>query len=276
MIYIEFKATGSNLRRIDLNKVVAYTQNELGARFSLNSDWDDLSPIVAIFSKDDGVAYDMVLDDNRECTVPWEVLSGKGVLTVSLVGGNTLTSTEVEINVLATGQLGGLVSQPTDTLYQQLLTKYNKIEADWESCKTLLDAYKSEVSASTSAIDSTRENAVSELTQIQDNVNSLLDECKTNLSEAKEVYDKSVELLNSIALNSKYLANEGLVIGAVEKCNVITALSSEETLSYIDIAHEVIYNSTNNGVDIYTDSADTITQLLSESAVSYVNLGGVA
>lgn len=276
MIYIEFKATGSSLRRIDLNKVVAYTQNELSARFSLNSDWDDLNPIVAIFSKDNGPAYDMVLDDNRECTVPWEVLSGKGVLTVSLVGGNTLTSTEVEINVLATGQLGGLVSQPTDTLYRQLLSKYNEVEADWESCKSLLDTYKSEVSASTSAIDETRENAVNELTQIQNNVNSLLDECKNNLTEAKEVYNKSVELLNSIALNSKYLANEGLVIGAVEKCNVITALSSLEVLSYIDLAHGVIYNSTSNSVDIYTDGADTITQLLSENTISYVNLGGVA
>lgn len=276
MIYIEFKATGSNLRRIDLNKVVAYTQNELGARFSLNSDWDDLSPIVAIFSKDDGVAYDMVLDDNKECIVPWEALSGKGVLTVSLVGGNTLTSTEVEINVLATGQLGGLASQPSDTLYQQLLEKYNKVEADWESCKSLLDTYKSEVSASTSAIDTTRENAVNELTQIQNNVNSLLDECKNNLTEAKEVYNKSVELLNNIALNSKYLANEGLTVGAVEKCNVITALSSQEVLSYIDLAHEVIYNSTSNRVDIYTDGEDTITQLLSENTVGYINLGGVA
>nr|DAV55891.1 MAG TPA: hypothetical protein [Caudoviricetes sp.] len=276
MIYIEFKATGSNLRRTDLNKVVAYTQNELSARFSLNSDWDDLNPIVAVFSKDGGTCYDMVLDDNRECTVPWEVLGGKGVLNVSLVGGNTLTSTEVEINVLATGQLGGLVSQPSDTLYQQLLEKYNEVEADWESCKNLLDTYKSEVSASTSAIDATRENAVSELTQIQNNVNSLLTECKNNLSNAKEVYDKSVELLNSIALNSKYLANEGLTVGAVEKCNVIIALSSEETLSYIDLAHGVIYNSTSNSVDIYTDGADTITQLLSESAVSYINLGGVA
>ena len=265
MIYIEFKATGSNLRRTDLNKVVAYTQNELSARFSLNSDWDDLNPIVAVFSKDGGTCYDMVLDDNRECTVPWEVLGGKGVLNVSLVGGNTLTSTEVEINVLATGQLGGLVSQPSDTLYQQLLEKYNEVEADWESCKNLLDTYKSEVSASTSAIDATRENAVSELTQIQNNVNSLLTEWK-----------KSVELLNSIALNSKYLANEGLTVGAVEKCNVIIALSSEETLSYIDLAHGVIYNSTSNSVDIYTDGADTITQLLSESAVSYINLGGVA
>lgn len=276
MVYIEFKATGSNLRRTDLNKVVAYTQNELSARFSLNSDWDDLNPIVVVFSKDGGTCYDMVLDDNKECIVPWEVLSGKGVLTVSLVGGNTLTSTEVEINVLATGQLGGLVSQPTDTLYRQLLSKYNEVEADWESCKSLLDTYKSEVSASTSAIDETRENAVSELTQIQDSVNNLLTECKNNLSEAKEVYDKSVELLNSIALNSKYLANEGLTVGAVEKCNVITAVSSEETLSYIDLAHEVIYNSTSNGVDIYTDGADTITQLLSESNVNYVNLGGVA
>ena len=275
MIYIEFKATGSNLRRTDLNKVVAYTQNELSARFSLNSDWDDLSPIVAIFSKDRGTCYDMVLDDNKECIVPWEVLSGKGVLNVSLVGGNTLTSTEVEINVLGTGQLGGLTSQPTDTLYRQLLSKYNEVEADWESCKNLLDTYKSEVSASTSAIDTTRESAVAELTQIQNNVNSLLTECKNNLSDAKEVYDKSVELLNSIALNSKYLANEGLTVGAVEKCNVITALSSQEVLSYIDLAHEVIYNSTNNGVDIYTDGADTITQLLSESNVNYVNLGGV-
>lgn len=276
MIYIEFKATGSNLRRIDLNKVVAYTQNELSARFSLNSDWDDLNPIVAVFSKDGGTCYDMVLDDNKECIVPWEVLSGKGVLTVSLVGGNTLTSTEVEINVLGTGQLGGLTSQPSDTLYRQLLSKYNEVEADWESCKNLLDTYKSEVSASTSAINETRENAVAELTQIQNNVNSLLTECKNNLSNAKEVYDKSVELLNSIALNSKYLANEGLTVGAVEKCNVITALSSQEVLSYIDLAHEVIYNSTNNGVDIYTDNVDTITQLLSESNVNYVNLGGVA
>lgn len=65
MVYIEFKATGSNLRRTDLNKVVAYTQNELSARFSLNSDWDDLNPIVAIFSKDNGPAYDMVLDGNK-------------------------------------------------------------------------------------------------------------------------------------------------------------------------------------------------------------------
>lgn len=276
MIYIEFKATGSNLRRTDLNKVVAYTKNELSARFSLNSDWDDLNPIVAVFSKDGGICYDMVLDDNKECIVPWEVLSGKGVLNVSLVGGSTLTSTEVEINVLATGQLGGLTSQPTDTLYRQLLSKYNEVEADWESCKSLLDTYKSEVSASTSAIDTTRENAVAELTQIQNNVNSLLTECKNNLSNAKEVYDKSVELLNSIALNSKYLANEGLTVGAVEKCNVITALSSEETLSYIDLAHEVIYNSTSNSVDIYTDNVDTITQLLSENTVSYVNLGGVA
>lgn len=276
MIYIEFKATGSNLRRTDLNKVVAYTQNELSARFSLNSDWDDLNPIVAVFSKDGGICYDMVLDDNKECIVPWEVLSGKGVLNVSLVGGSTLTSTEVEINVLGTGQLGGLTSQPSDTLYRQLLSKYNEVEADWESCKSLLDTYKSEVSASTSAIDTTRENAVAELTQIQNNVNSLLTECKNNLSNAKEVYDKSVELLNSIALNSKYLANEGLTVGAVEKCNVITALSSEETLSYINLAHEVIYNSTSNSVDIYTDNVDTITQLLSENTVSYVNLGGVA
>lgn len=276
MVYIDFKATGSNLRRTDLNKVVAYTQNELSARFSLNSDWDNLTPIVAVFSKDGGVAYDMTLNDDRECTVPWEVLDGKGLLTVSLVGGSTLTSTEVNINILSTGQLGGLASQPTDTLYRQLLSKYNEVEADWESCKSLLDTYKSEVSASTSAIDETRENAVIELTQIQNNVNSLLDECKNNLTEAKEVYNKSVELLNSIALNSNYLANEGLVIGAVEKCNVITALSSLEVLSYIDLAHGVIYNSTSNSVDIYTDGADTITELLSESAVSYINLGGVA
>lgn len=276
MVYIEFKATGSILRRTDLNKVVAYTQNELSARFSLNSDWDDLNPIVAIFSKDNGPAYDMVLDDNRECTVPWEVLLGKGVLTVSLVGGSTLTSTEVEINVLATGQLGGLASQPSDTLYRQLLSKYNEVEADWESCKSLLDTYKSEVSASTSAINETRENAVVELTQIQNDVNNLLEDCKNNLASAKEVYNKSVELLNSIALNSKYLANVGLEIGAVEKCKVITALSSEETLFYINLAHEVIYNTTNNGVDIYTDNADTITQLLSDNTVSYINLGGVA
>ena len=204
MVYIDFKATGSNLRRTDLNKIVAFTKNELSARFTLNSDWDNLTPIVAVFSKDGGVAYDMTLNDNRECTVPWEVLDGKGLLTVSLVGGSTLTSTEVNINILSTGQLGGLTSQPSDTLYQQLLEKYNEVETDWESCKTLLDIYKSEVSASTSAIDNTRENAVNELIKIKDSADSLLAECKDNLAEASDIYSNINNIYDEI---KTYVAN---------------------------------------------------------------------
>ena len=193
MIYLKFKVKGSNLIRIDLKKVVAFTQNELSAKFELNSDWDNLSPIVACFSRNDEVVYDMVLNDGQ-CQVPNEVLMESGVLNVCLVGGNVLTTNVVKINIIETGLIGGLASQPTDTLYRQLLSKYNEVEADWKSCKNLLDTYKSEVSSSTSAIDTTRENTVAELTDVKNRVNSLLTDCKQNLSDAKTQYSEMSEM----------------------------------------------------------------------------------
>lgn len=189
MIYLKFKVKGSNLIRIDLKKVVAFTQNELSAKFELNSDWDNLSPIVACFSRNDEVVYDMVLNDGQ-CQVPNEVLMESGVLNVCLVGGNVLTTNVVKINIIETGLIGGLASQPSDTLYRQLLSKYNKVETDWENCKSLLDIYKSEVTASTNEIDRARESAVNELTDVKSDVDSLLEGCKQNLSNAKTQYDK--------------------------------------------------------------------------------------
>ena len=135
----------------------------------------------------------MVLNDGQ-CQVPNEVLMESGVLNVCLVGGNVLTTNVVKINVIETGLIGGLASQPTDTLYRQLLSKYNEVETDWKSCKNLLDTYKSEVSSSTSAIDTTRENTVAELTDVKNRVNSLLTDCKQNLSDAKTQYSEMSEM----------------------------------------------------------------------------------
>lgn len=108
MIALTFNVAGTDLRRTDMNKLVAVNRNNVVAKFKFDTDWEGVTPLVAQFSKDDDTCYDVFIE-NGECIVPWEVLESDGVLTVTVFGGDLITTSSVNINVYGTGLVGGLV-----------------------------------------------------------------------------------------------------------------------------------------------------------------------
>ena len=72
MITLAFLLDHQVISRSDKNTVVAGSKNYVRARFVLRTD-DWARPITAIFG-----GYTQLLDDNNECTVPWEVLQQPG------------------------------------------------------------------------------------------------------------------------------------------------------------------------------------------------------
>lgn len=148
MIIFEFHVTGNNLRRTDINKMVAISRNNAAARFNFNSDWDNISPIVAQFSKDEDTCYDALIE-NGECEVPWEVLDSEGVLSVTVAGGDLITTNAVKINVYGSGPAGGLTpTTASPGLYGYLLKKVDDMDKEVVTSKVdAVDVYADDVSA---------------------------------------------------------------------------------------------------------------------------------
>ena len=51
MTVLTFKVSGGNLIRTDMNRLVSYTRNNAVAKFELNEEWANISPVVAQFRK---------------------------------------------------------------------------------------------------------------------------------------------------------------------------------------------------------------------------------
>lgn len=100
--------------------VVADSQGYLGAKFTFTADWNDAEKYVQF--KRGELFYDIKLDENDECVVPWEVLAGKGVVNVNVYGTNKegkvnklITANSVDVMVEASGLTdAGEPIDPTD------------------------------------------------------------------------------------------------------------------------------------------------------------------
>ena len=74
------------ITRIDSNRVVAGSKGYVAAHFTdVRGDWT--VPTTAIFG-----TYAVLLDDNMECMVPWEVLANPGTFEVSAFCGDLHTA----------------------------------------------------------------------------------------------------------------------------------------------------------------------------------------
>lgn len=120
---LEFNISHQNIIRQDSFSVVSGSQNYLKAKFNfVTDDWNDVDVITVIFTRKNGRTYNVVLDDNRECLVPWEVLDTEGSFTVSLYGGNLITVDTNEIKVKKSGfSIGAQPEAPTPSVYNQII-----------------------------------------------------------------------------------------------------------------------------------------------------------
>ena len=81
---------------------MAKSVNYLYAGFTFSSDWPEETARIAIF-KMGGKAYKVLLDENNECIVPWEVLVNPGNMLVSVCSGNRITATDAKVQILQSG-----------------------------------------------------------------------------------------------------------------------------------------------------------------------------
>lgn len=115
MITLAFLLDHQVISRSDKNTVVAGSKNYVRARFILRTD-DWARPITAIFG-----GYAQLLDDNNECTVPWEVLQQPGKVEVSAFCGDLHTANIAVVPVEKTGYKSGETPKdPTPDVYDQL------------------------------------------------------------------------------------------------------------------------------------------------------------
>ena len=121
MITLAFLLDHQVISRSDKNTVVAGSKNYVRARFILRTD-DWARPITAIFG-----GYTQLLDDNNECTVPWEVLQQPGKVEVSAFCGDLHTANIAVVPVEKTGYKSGETPKdPTPDVYDQLAKMVQK------------------------------------------------------------------------------------------------------------------------------------------------------
>lgn len=164
MTVLTFKVNGGSLIRTDMNRLVSYTRNNAVAKFELNEEWAVISPVVAQFRKNDECCYDVFVE-NCMCAIPWEVLEGKGTLYVSVMGGDLITTNSVNISVIDTGIIGGLIpTTASPSVYKYIVEMAEKIQADY-----------------------------GEMEEFVKNIDSFVEECVTKVTDVTEKGVKDVE-----------------------------------------------------------------------------------
>lgn len=119
---LKFAITNQIIKRTDHFRPAALSQNYLRAGFTFSEDWDDDADKIAIFTTQCGRSYEVILDENDECGVPWEILTEPGYFFVSAYSGDRITATKASVYIEDTGYVEDptATSDPSIDIYAQL------------------------------------------------------------------------------------------------------------------------------------------------------------
>ena len=139
---LNFKVENQIITRLDNNKVVQDSQNYLYAKLTYSEDWTGEKTMV--FRGKSGKAFNMLLDSEDTCLVPWEVLT-EDRFEVSAFCGDLITANVVRIDTIRSGyEIGEESRIPTPDIYNQIIEKINDIEqgtVDPEVVAQVVDEY---------------------------------------------------------------------------------------------------------------------------------------
>lgn len=201
MIVLTFNVTGTDLRRTDVNRIVAVSRNNVSAKFNFNSDWDDISPKVVQFYKDE--EYYNVSLKNDECSVPWEVLTEKGTLSVTVTGGDLITTTTVDINVYGTSLSdSGLVpTKASPGVYSEIVKMADEISIGYNSIKSVMDTYEENIADSENRINNVINQAKTDIGESEANTHENAVNAEAWAEEARETAEDIKERLGNISFS---------------------------------------------------------------------------
>lgn len=121
MPVLQFEVTGQSIKRMDSCKPVAKCQNYFTAHFTFLSDeWQGVK--TALFTMN-GASTAMVLDDDGNCTVPWEFfdVDYTTIGAVSVFCGDLVTANAAPVTVYRSGYTESSASEPpTPDVYAQI------------------------------------------------------------------------------------------------------------------------------------------------------------
>lgn len=132
---LKFVVNNQIIERTDTFVPVRSSKNYLYAEFDFQtSDWDSKSKTV-LFRSGDNEPIPVLLGETNTCLVPAEVLTGTS-FSVSIVAGNLITANIVTIKLYESGYRTGDIPEPSETLYEQLMTAFDNTK------QTVIDSAK--------------------------------------------------------------------------------------------------------------------------------------
>jgi len=141
---LTFDVQNQVIRRTDNFKVIAGSQNYLYAHFTFTSDWGDGTKTAQFYAEcSDDPPYDVILDQNNTCLIPWEVLQyGDTRVRVDVFAGTRITTNYAVFRVHEDGYMdGGSSSQPpTPDVYAQIIERMDDVETAVEQAADRAEA----------------------------------------------------------------------------------------------------------------------------------------
>ena len=130
MAYLKFSVNHQIISRIDEFKPVSDSKNYLTAGFVFETDEWEGKIVTAIFRNDEQ-AFEVILDSNNECLVPWELIDdGQNEIFVSCFAGDLITVNKARVRIYESGYSDDLESEtpPTPSVYDQIVTRLGRVE----------------------------------------------------------------------------------------------------------------------------------------------------
>lgn len=132
---LHFNVNNQIIERTDTFVPVRSSKNYLYAEFDFQtSDWNGKSKTV-LFRSGDNDPVPVLLGETNTCLVPAEVLAGTS-FSMSIIAGNLITANIVTIKLYESGYKTGDIPEPSETLYEQLMTAFD------ETKQTVIDSAK--------------------------------------------------------------------------------------------------------------------------------------
>lgn len=137
---IKFNVQEQTLGTSCHSAIISRSQDYLKAEFCFSTDWNNAIRI-AQFVRDD-LKYNIMLDSDNTCFVPWELLTSQGTFTVTVWANNypnqdnlIITTNKVSINVFPDGLDDDLLpTEPTEGLEGSILNQCQEaveLSKDW-------------------------------------------------------------------------------------------------------------------------------------------------
>lgn len=125
---IKFNVQGQTLGASCHSAIISRSQDYLKAEFCFSDDWDNTIRIAQFVRGD--LKYNIMLDSNNSCLVPWELLTSSGTFTVTVWANNypnqdnlIITANKVSVNVFPDGLDENLIPKdPTQGMEGEIVT----------------------------------------------------------------------------------------------------------------------------------------------------------